>query len=222
MSAKRNCLMTLLLIVSGLVGGAASNRVFLATPARAGQMDAVPEVRSRAAPERGQAIRIRKLELVDKKGKTRASLGVNPDGATSIVFYDDKGSASLALGLSKTGSPRLMLQGPGGRKVTLDISSKGTSALRLWGKTGKVRAVLQLAPEGNPGLTLRDKTGKPRGIFRLWADGNPTLGFDDERGKTRAVFGAIPAEAATDTVPERPIPSLILLDKNEKITWQAP
>jgi len=59
-------------------------------------------------------------------------------------------------------------------------------------------------------------------VLQLSANGDPILGFQDENNKARAILGRVTPDISTTPLPERPISSLILLDKDEKVVWKAP
>lgn len=74
-----------------------------------------------------------------------------------------------------------------------------------------------------PILDLRDAAGKMRASLFLTKDGSPSLRLGDKTGRLRAVLGATSLETTkTAEVTIRPESSLVLLDTDGKVIWQAP
>ena len=78
-------------------------------------------------------LRVRKLALVDKRGRERGTLGVTEDGWPALSLLDENGNS----------------------RVLLDVP-KGGPRLRLLDEKGKVRAVLAVDEDG-PGLSFLDE-----------------------------------------------------------------
>ena len=94
----------------------------------------------RAAVKAGvpKVVRAQRFEVVDSKGKRRASLSLGADGSPALNLLDKHGKARAALSVGADGSP----------------------ALALFDKDRKVRAVLALLPDGRPLLAVHDKDGR--------------------------------------------------------------
>jgi hypothetical protein len=184
-----------LTIISGFLGGALASHLFVGQTVYASEMAFTTEEQFSSRNN----ITTQKIELVDKNGKMRASLGLNDEGDPSLIFYSRDSSVATILSLSSESNPTLMLQGKNGGRFNLAVGSQGNPVLLMQDQKGKIRAVLQL-----------DSTGDP--IFAL----------QDNNDKARAILGKVSNENTTTPIPERPISSLILLDKNEKIIWKNP
>jgi hypothetical protein len=108
-------------------------------------------------------------------------------------------------------------------------------------KNGKIRAVLGMGSNGEPSLSLADENEHVRTVvglsalgiahangessisLNLWPDGNPSLTLNDQEGKLRAVLGVYMVVGKnTELREQRPISSLMLLGKDEKVLWKAP
>jgi len=247
MSNKQYSLLAVLVVISGLLGGAASNQLFLAKPLFAGEMDIgrpTVGIGEQPVPHRN-LIRTKALELTDKAGKTRAAFALTPDGEPSLVLYDKKGAPLLALASAGKGSSLLTFTGEGGTKFAIRMGPKGRPSMTINDRKGKSRLVLGVGPEenvllglydkdsksgavisvlpgGRPGVALLDSTGKARGAFQLLDDGKPNLALNDEKGKTRLVVGRITPKFAANVLPTRSTSSMVIFDKDEKAVWQAP
>ena len=85
-------------------------------------------------------IKARKLTLVDRKGRERATLDMDDAGAPELVLHDGKGGLRASMALTDTGAPQLA----------------------FFDESGKVRALLIMFESGDPGIRLfqvEDKAG---------------------------------------------------------------
>lgn len=113
-------------------------------------------------PAVADVVRARGFAMVDAAGKTRAVLGVLPDGSPGLVLYDAAETPRAALG----------------------AHSDGSSGLVLNDAAGKTRAVLSVRPDGRrPGLVLYDAAETPRAALGVSSDGTAVLGLYDGAGK---------------------------------------
>jgi hypothetical protein len=166
-------------------------------------------------------VRTKRVEVVDERGKVRAELRTMADG-----------------------SPALLLGGTDdGGRVYLTVTADGVPRLRLADKDGKPRADLDVSEDGSPGLALEDKDGRRAnlvvtrdeaalgivdgdGTLRAAlsvSEGSPLLVVKDKEGKLRAVLGSTTPQAIRMRVKgESAEFSLVLLDKEGKVLWQAP
>jgi len=194
MTAKLHVVM-LLVLASVLVGAGLSSVLLNGRAAFGGEMAIKP-----AHPGPVQdTIRTRRVELVDKKGKVRATFALGPDDSPSLNLYDEKGGPLVSLGVVSGPWPILKLQGLGGSAILLLVSSTGS-----------------------PTMAMQDTKGKARGVFRLGPDGSPVLALQDKRGKSRVVMGRIAPQVTGGAEMTRPISSIVLFDEKEKVIWEAP
>jgi len=224
MNRKQFAVMVVLVVGSGLAGGALTNMLVAARPVMAGEMDLGAQ-KKQLPPDLTRPrkfIRTEGVELTDRKGTVRARFGLAPDGAPALVFYDAQRGVSLTIGLNSSGNPDVSLQGKLGARVALNVSSDGNPVMVLKDKKGRTRSILGLMADGSPGLVLSDKSGKMRVIIRLGPDGSPVVALQDEKEKARAILGSISPEFTESPLPKRPISSLVLFDQNEKVIWKTP
>ncbi len=179
----------------------------------------------------GRTFTAQEFRVVDKEGKMRARLGMVEKqpapgfGADSgqepaLSLYDKNGKARARLFLVYGERPSLDLYNRDGKNPRISLKLLGPQEgpeLFLFDKQRQIRASLSLDSYDEPGLNLSDKDGKLRAGFFLFK-GHAELGFLDEKGKVRTVLGYYDSVSGK----QRPESSLLLLDKNEKVIWQAP
>lgn len=137
-----------LTVVSGLLGGAASNLLLRATPALA------------QGPEVADEVRAQRFALVDAEGQEQAILGFNENGEPGLVLFDQAGNNRAALVLTD-GNPNLMLwDADVTPRASLSLSL-GQPVLALYDEEAEPRAILA-AMGGDPGLQLYDGVGQVR------------------------------------------------------------
>jgi len=111
------------------------------------------------ATQSGQdTLTARKIVIVGKDGKPRATIGVEDDGAADIVLYDGSGTKRVGLGTDAKGAKR-----------------KGGAGLNLFDENGKtVRNRLYVRDsDGSTGLSLNDRYGQPHAGLAINALGTP-------------------------------------------------
>jgi hypothetical protein len=111
------------------------------------------------ATQSGQdTLTARKIVIVGKDGKPRATIGVEDDGAADIVLYDGSGTKRVGLGTDGKGSKR-----------------KGGAGLNLFDENGKtIRNRLYVRDsDGSTGLSLNDRYGQAHAGLAINALGSP-------------------------------------------------
>ena len=126
---------------------------------------------------KSRIVKAEKLVLLDRKGNSRATLGMSENSSPQMVFYDEKGNNHIELGLSEKGSPSLIFRdgkGSSGGLYTyfLLFHSKDGTALRLDNRlvdgiaglhlnSGESDAYfgIHLNKDGSAALTLTNKDG---------------------------------------------------------------
>jgi hypothetical protein len=127
MTSRQFRVLMALTVVSGLVGGAASNLLVQGAPAVAQVGGAVQEV-----------VRAKRFEVVDDQGRSRALLSVLPDGSPGLTLYDGAGKQRAGLGLLPDGTPRLALHDAAGKqRAGLTVLPDGSPGLALFDAAGK-------------------------------------------------------------------------------------
>jgi hypothetical protein len=79
------------------------------------------------ALSRPETLQVRRLELVNAKGKTTAVLGIAPNGGGVLLLYDANGMLRAAVGLTAKGDAAIDLNdGNGNQRVTIQVNADGT------------------------------------------------------------------------------------------------
>lgn len=145
-------------------------------------------------PQQAKVIQAEKFELVDRGGKIRGALGVTPEDKVVLILFDKSEKGGILLSVVN-GSPSLI----------------------VYDKERKARAILSFGSDEEPQLALYDRKGA---LGALMAPSS--LGIYSD-GNARAVLGSTELEATrTGEGIKRPVSSLVLFDKDEKVLWQAP
>lgn len=135
-------------LAGGMLGGALTNRLAAALPALA----ADTPVKSLAAQQ---------ILLVDARGKTHASLHLNPEGMPVLQMYDLAGKNRVGIGFAKDGTVGMDLGDQKGiQRVLLGVTDDGVPTLRLYDDTARVRMLLGVDSQGNSALDFYEHDGK--------------------------------------------------------------
>ncbi len=131
MTNRQFRILMVLTLVSGFLGGAASNLLLRGAPAVAQAEGTVHEV-----------VKAREFQLVDSDGKLRAALTVSPLGDATFSLYDPAGKGRAALVVFSDGGASLSLHGPAGEgRVWLKMFD-GRPRLTILDAEGNVRTVV--------------------------------------------------------------------------------
>jgi hypothetical protein len=188
--------------------------VLVAAGAAMGQAAAPPKV-----------IQAERFEVRDAGGKTRAVLGINPEGVAELALHDKIGEPRIGMDVAPEGPSRAWLGEAGKRGIMLFQTPDGSPALGLSDKEGNPRIGLFLTPDGSPALKLFDEgnSGKARAGIVLLADGSPAVILSDRDGTFRAALGVAELEGTKAGAKERTAPSsLVLFGKDGKVLFRAP
>ena len=151
-------------------------------------------------PPTENIIEARSFHLVDRNGSLRGGLTILDDGTAGLVLTNNNARAA----------------------IKLIINPNGKSSVTLYDNTGQGRALFAVESDGTPNLHLQSGA-KSSAALSFSSDGNPSLSFLDKDGKLRAALGSVDFDAArTSQMGKRPVSSLILFDKDERIVWEAP
>ena len=118
----------------------------------------------------------RTLKLLDDQGRVRVLL----TPTTGISFLDTKSRTRASLGLDNEGAPGLVLNGDDSRAI-LNVNADGP-ALAMTGERGKLRAILALV-KGQPGLAFFDGEERERVRFAV-VEGSGRAMLNDADGGT--------------------------------------
>jgi hypothetical protein len=108
-------------------------------------------------------LRAKQIEIVDDKGRTRASLGISEE-------EDQGGGEAVILSLyDKSGQPRV-------RACVEEVDEGDRASLDLTDEEGRTRASIRLTGGGTPGIYLLDKGGNtthsiPAGVDLVFENG---------------------------------------------------
>lgn len=146
-------------------------------------------------------IQARAFVLVDRAGTPLARLGLLPHGVWGLGFYD-QGKKS---------------------RIVLSVDGDGASSLSLFGKDGKGSMLLSASGNGTTSLRFVDTHWKTRAALATWPDGSPFLQLTDRDGKDRALLRYAEVTATTaGAIVQRPGPSLMFFNQDDRVVWQAP
>ncbi len=144
-----------------------------------------------------QVIQAKRFEVVDDNGTVRASLNTDNDGE-GLALYDKAGRLRAGLG-----------------EIADNVS------LALADRAGKTRVEL-VSFEDQADLRLNDRTENER-VFLATRGDNASLILHDEAGKMRAALGNFDLEiTATGSTEHRAASSLVLLNEQGRVLWEAP
>ena len=211
MKRSQYLFIVILTVVSGLVGGAASNWLFM-------------ERTLLAQEERHDKVIVaEEFQLVDEDGKICAILGKNPEDTEGngwpsglvrrgLWLYDKNNSKCASISVDYYG-PSLRLFHEGEMRAVFEIGLEGMPQLFFLDgpidipmlpdqspipplqflqifrdvASSQARVLLALSPEGNPSLSLYDDK-KMRATFRLTKDRIPILDFLNRNEQSRMVL----------------------------------
>ncbi len=104
MSRRQFVVLAMITMVSGLIGGALSNRIFSSSPAFA-QGEAIPE----------KCIQAESFQLVDANGNVRAELCISPEGMPGLALIDENYVTRARFSLTGGGKPAMSFMDEGRR-----------------------------------------------------------------------------------------------------------
>lgn len=119
-----------------------------------------------------EAIVAGEFQLVDKKGRVRAVLGVNDEDEPCLLFLDENEQ----------------------RRISFYVED-GQPGIDLADKNEHVRASLGLDDNSQPSLFLLDEKEKVRASLTLLEDDGPSLDLLDENEALRASLGLLRGDA---------------------------
>jgi hypothetical protein len=163
------------------------------------------------------------LRLLDGHGKNRSALWVGKDGP-GLTLSDGDGTPRAFLAVQKS-EPQLMLFDKKMSPAAVLAVSKedGSPGLYLTGGHASTPSVRLEANKVGPALGLHDENGRERAYLHVVEGEGPALEFRDENGKLRANYGVVELEAAHHGVTEDTGPgSITLYGKDGKKIWKAP
>lgn len=221
MMRKDFFVMFVVVLGSGLLGGACAGIIFGNTPAL-GQDKTRPVVN----------IRAQKFELVDKEGTVRGRFFIKDDGYP-VLHVGHGEEDSITLDLSKKG-PSLILTKPSEalshRDVVLAVSESGSrisfyqgdSGIEMYANDQSARVNIS---SPSAGLTLEgpyNSSAFPRTALTI-DSGVGNFSLYDAEGKHRILLGSALLETPqTGNETYYPLSSLVFFKKNGEVHWKAP
>lgn len=149
MDRKQFVLLALLLVASGIAGGAIAARYLPATPAHAYDGGKVAKL-----------VRAESFQVVDSTGDVRAELCVCPEGKPGLVLIDRGYKIRARFALLNDGFPGVELMDTRGRsRARLNLSADGNPTFAFLDQNGTTRAVISLPDRGEANLHVQDGAG---------------------------------------------------------------
>jgi hypothetical protein len=164
MTKRFSILLIVLTIVSGLIGGAITGRIF------------TPKVAIAEEATQSKVLTVEELRVVDKDGKELMILGKN-DTNYGLTIFDKNGRVIAAICTEKSGESNgivIVSDKDGGGTASMDVSERG-GTINVFGKDG--RASMRIWEYGG-GVD----------VFSKDSGGTASMGVS-ERGGTINVFG---------------------------------
>ncbi len=107
-------------------------------------------------------LRVKRLSIIDDKGKVRISAATNPDGAASLSWFDRDGRPRIvAAALQDGGAAVSWLDRD--EKIRIDASTdqNGRAHVAWFDRDGKGRILASTERDGSVSLPITDLKGKP-------------------------------------------------------------
>ncbi|MEW5722240.1 MAG: hypothetical protein AB1896_03980 [Thermodesulfobacteriota bacterium] len=195
MTSRQFALSLLVLMFSGLAGGAISGRIF--------------QAEAQSAP--AGLVAAREIRLVDESGRTRALLSLLRE-RPRFIMLDEIGEFRIELGLGEGSEPSVRLRDREGRpRLELALGAAGEPRVELSDGQDRDRVSIHLGAGGAPALLIRDEAGRDR--LALWQEKEEMgLALADSGGRPRAGF----------TLRQGDVPSMAFYDSDGRAVWYAP
>jgi len=136
-----------------------------------------------------EGIQARRFTLLDERGKARAVLAVEDNGAATLSFLDVLGARRASVGVGSDGVPALGLgDGHGTLRAALAVDDDGRSSIGFFDGERNLRARLGVGPDGTPALNILDDAQHERVLLSV-EPGRSLLRIADRAGQTRIGLG---------------------------------
>lgn len=107
----------------------------------------------------------RQLDIVDKDGNVRISIGSDDAGYAAINLVDKQGKDRGSFGMDPDGTPAVVIGDAVGKlRADFGTDRDGAPMMRLFDSSGKIRVTIELDSGGQPALSLND--GDEKSIWR--------------------------------------------------------
>jgi len=165
-----------------------------------------------------ETLEAQRFVLKNARGETRAQLACDKDNP-HLALFDTAGHVAAQLSASPVGPSLTLYDAKGQQRASLGLLFD-TSSLMLFNAEGEHRAQLSLMGD-QPFLDLIDGTRDKRIRLGVDPDG-PSLQISDAAG-FMAIVGTIGLETTkTGEAHRTSAASVVLFDKDGKVTWRAP
>jgi len=161
MSKRFSILLVILTIVSGLIGGAITGRVF------------TPKVAIAEETTQSRILTVEELRVVDKDGKELMYLGKAkkaPFDRYGLFILDNRGSAKATISAGEKYGGAVLIQGKDDESGVSMIVGENGGAVLVQGKDGESEALMMVSENGG-GVSVSDKDGKVGALMRIDENG---------------------------------------------------
>ena len=146
MSKRFSILLVVLTIVSGLIGGAITGRIFTSKVAK------VEETKQ------SKMLSVEELRIVDKDGETKVIISTD-DGGNGTIFVVGKDSKPKVAMWVDESRGNVILYGEGGKPVTVLTITEDGGVVNMSDKDGNPRICIGVNDLGDGGIGLFDRNG---------------------------------------------------------------
>jgi len=184
MTKRMSILLVVLTIVSGLIGGAITGRIFtpkVAIAEEATQSKILTVEGLRVIDEGGEEIMYLGKLAVDKSVMRQPAI-LNAYGLSDsrgLYIYDNNGNAGITLGMFKSGG-FVLASNKDGRGIAMMCAEDSGGAVTV-NKDGKVGAMMSIEDSGGA-LSVFNKDGKLKAEMRVNKYGSGDIGRWDKNG----------------------------------------
>lgn len=148
-----------------------------------------------------EVIRARNFEVVDRTGRVRAKMAVQPNGIAFIQVTDELGHARAAMVTSLSGGSTVEILDPKGHQTAGMGDSTLGGSIAVADTQGKTRAVMAVSASGAPSIHLSDAQGFSMDLGRTATENLNTGQTQETSAASIVMFGN---------------------DKGHRVIWQAP
>ena len=167
---------------------------------------------------RDSLVEAERIVLKGAGGQTLATLGTDPAGDPTLVFYDKESNVRLSIGTG-LGGPYVWLRSKDGSvRAGIDILADGWARFSLFNDTTGDRLFLQMFANGVMGLQFcssggcgENDEGYTRIVLAAARDGRSALTFSDSLGTARIQFYLVPDGS----------PELVVAGRDGSLLWSA-
>lgn len=138
-----------------------------------------------------ETLRAKRLEILDRNGKTVILLGAYPEDnpiVPFLAFLDENSKVRLMLDSNPVSGTGLSIYGKEGYNIELSLSANpektGTYLTLYDSSSSRPRLSIGITSRENSAIALYDKDGLKSILFSVTPQGEPKLVLKDENGQT--------------------------------------